>query len=167
MVTEEGPEKVNMFDLDACKGEARHVLDDDFKVLQLNDNLVWSLKIRSKLPIKLKSMLNKCLLANTNIFAISPLEMPNIDPIVAFHQLNVNPSAWYVSQQRRRQSLEKSEATTSNVKVLLDTNFIFKTEEYERNISEDDKQGLSKINRRYTGGMHGQHDRKVQSRRDS
>ena len=43
--------------------------------------------------------------------------MPNIDPSVACHQLNIGPLVCYVAQQRRRQSFEK-------VEEMLDENYI-------------------------------------------
>jgi hypothetical protein len=36
--------------------------------------------------------------ANTNMFVVSPEEMPRIDPKVACHRLNVNPIMRYVAQ---------------------------------------------------------------------
>lgn len=51
--------------------------------------------------------------------------MPCINPSVTCHQLNMDISARYVSQHRRRQSSEKAEATASMVKGLLDAKFIF------------------------------------------
>lgn len=69
-------------------------------------------------------MLIECLQANTNLFAIYPHEIPDIIPKVACHQLKLDVNARYVSQHRRKQSLEKAEATKNTVKGLLDAKFI-------------------------------------------
>lgn len=52
--------------------------------------------------------------------------MPDIDPSIVSHQLNVDANARYVSHHKRRQSLKKVEGTYSKVKGLLDTHFISK-----------------------------------------
>ena len=61
---------------------------------------------------------------NANLFAWSAADMPEIDPSVACHQLTVDPGVSVVAQRRRKQSPEKSEATTKAVKDLLEANFI-------------------------------------------
>lgn len=64
------------------------------------------------------------LLSETNNFSISLHDMPDIDPTVAFHPLNIDPNAHYVSQWQKRQTFEKVEATMREVKGLLDATFI-------------------------------------------
>lgn len=91
-----------MFDLDVCKDEVRLVPTHEFEVVQLEDNLARSVKIGYELSFEVKSPLIECLQGNTNIFSISPYERPNIDPAVVCHQLNIDPDARYVSQQRRK-----------------------------------------------------------------
>jgi len=58
------------------------------------------------------------------MFAWSAAIMPRIDPSVACHQLTVNPSVSAITQRRRKQSPEKSEAAEKAVKDLLEENFI-------------------------------------------
>lgn len=52
--------------------------------------------------------------------------MPNINPMMTCHLLNINPAACYVSQRRIRQSLNKAKAIVSTMKFLLDGRFISK-----------------------------------------
>ena len=66
-----------------------------------------------------------CLLKrNADLFSWSAADMPGIDPIVACHQLTVDPGVSVVAQRRRKQSPEKSEAAEKAVKDLLEANFI-------------------------------------------
>ncbi|KAI5390822.1 hypothetical protein KIW84_075924 [Lathyrus oleraceus] len=108
IVLEERAEEVtrapNVADLNACEEDT-----------PLRDELRLSTKIKTKV----KEGLVRCLRANVDLFTISPHEMPTIDPSVACNQLNIDLGAWYVSQRRRRQSLEKEEATTNTVQYLL------------------------------------------------
>lgn len=46
---------------------------------------------------------------------------------IAWHQLNVDTGACYVSQYRRRRSPGTVEATSNTVKGLLDAKFIFES----------------------------------------
>lgn len=97
-----------------------------FKFIQLGNNHTWSVKIGFKIPLEVRHTLIECLQANTYLFAISPHEMPNIDPYMVCHQLNVHTSAYYVSQRRSRQFTEKAEAIVGTVKCILDAKVIIK-----------------------------------------
>lgn len=52
--------------------------------------------------------------------------MPDIDPSVACHDLNVEVNTCYVSQRHMRQFLEKVQVPASTIKGILDTEFISK-----------------------------------------
>lgn len=89
----------------------RLISDGKFEVVQLDDNLTWPVRIDTDLHTRVKKGLVECLKANADFFMISCCKMSDIDPIVACHKLNINPCARYVSQQKRRQSIVKAEAT--------------------------------------------------------
>lgn len=82
-----------MFDLDAHKDKVRLVPNDDFEDIQLVDNYVRLMKIGSSFPFNVKYTLIECIEENTNLFAISPYEMPSINPTMACQQLNIDPGA--------------------------------------------------------------------------
>lgn len=54
-VEEKGLGRVKMFDLDAHKAGVRPILDGEFKVIQLDDNPTWFIKIGFKLPYEVKT----------------------------------------------------------------------------------------------------------------
>ena len=51
--------------------------------------------------------------------------MPEIDHVVAYHQLAVSPSDSVVTQRRRKQFPEKEQAAKKDVKDLKEASFIF------------------------------------------
>lgn len=63
----------------------RTVPNDKFEVIQLGDNLTWSVRIRYDLPIRVKKGLVECLRANVDFFDVSLHEMLGIDPSVSCH----------------------------------------------------------------------------------
>jgi hypothetical protein len=65
---------------------------------QRGDNSARIVKIGANLPPNVEESLIRCLKANTDMFVVSPEEMPRIDPKVACHRLNVNPNMRYVAQ---------------------------------------------------------------------
>lgn len=80
----------------------RLVSDEDFEVIQLDDNHSRPLRIRVRLLSMVKNTLIKCLRTNITLFAISPHEIPDIGSTMAYPLLNIDPNARYVSQQRRK-----------------------------------------------------------------
>jgi len=50
--------------------------------------------------------------------------MPGLDPQVVIHRLNISPDAKPIKQQQRRFCLEIIEAIQSEVKKLIDSDFI-------------------------------------------
>lgn len=73
------------------------VLDVEFKVIQLYDNLMCWLKVLTDLSTEVKKGVIECLRANDDLFTVSPHEMSCIMPNVACHQLNIDLNARYVS----------------------------------------------------------------------
>lgn len=114
------------FDMDACKDEFKPTPEDGFEYVQLGENLTRLAKIGSELSSEVRSMLIECLQENYDLFAFFPYKIIGINPQVYFHQLNLDAGVRYVSQCRRKRSIEKGEATESMVKGLLDSKFISK-----------------------------------------
>lgn len=79
-----------MFNLDAREYEVIPILDSEFEVIHLDDNPTWPVKIGLGLPFEAKSTLIECLTKNADLFSISLHEMPDNDPMVACHHLNVD-----------------------------------------------------------------------------
>lgn len=107
------------------KSKALRPTQEFFEVIQLDDDLISLFCIGVNLPFVMKRRLIEFLKANVDLIAVSPNEILNIDPSVAFHQLNIDHFTYYVAQLRRRQFPEKVEAAMSKVQRLLDVNFIF------------------------------------------
>lgn len=110
-VTEEGSERVNMFDIEAHEERVRPIPDGDFVVVQLDDNLARSVKIRLRLLSEIKTVLIKCIQTNANPFIILPHKILDIDPSIVFHQYNFDPNYQYILRKRKR--LSPDHATTS------------------------------------------------------
>lgn len=69
------------------------ILDGDLKVVQHDDDIAQAIKIELESPTRIKNLRSK-----SYLFVIYPCEMPHIDPIVAYNQLNVDPNALYAYQ---------------------------------------------------------------------
>lgn len=87
-------------------------------------NLGRNLKIGSKLPEGLRRRLVDFLRSNSDCFAWSHEDMPEIDPDVIMHQLQVDPMHPPVRQKRRKFAPERDEIINEEVKNLLDAGFI-------------------------------------------
>jgi hypothetical protein len=90
----------------------------EFITVWLDENPAKVAKIGANLPLRIQEALTRCLRANTDVFATTPEEMSGIDPEVACHNLNINPSMKCVTQRRRKQSAEKTDAAKTIVKGL-------------------------------------------------
>lgn len=75
----------------------RSVLDKNFEILQLDENPTKSAQIWANLLTLVRISCIECLKSNSDLFAISPSKIPCIDPSVACHQVNIEPSIQYVS----------------------------------------------------------------------
>lgn len=69
----------------------RSILYGNFENIQLDKNLDM-LIIRDDMVILVRRGLIRCLRANIDLFTISLDKMVDIDPNVACHRLNINPS---------------------------------------------------------------------------
>lgn len=91
----------------------------------LREDLARSVKIGVDLPLEVRAALIEFLQDNADLFAITPYEIPDIDPSIMCYLLNMDAKALYVSQRWRRHSPEKAEATGRIVKGLLETQLIY------------------------------------------
>lgn len=102
------------------------VLEGNFEIVQLDDNLARSVRIGDELPFVVNKGLIVCLKAKVGLFIVSPNEMFGIDPNVTCHWLNTIPFICYIAQKRKQKSPEKVEETGKIVQSLLKANFISK-----------------------------------------
>ncbi|CAJ2644830.1 unnamed protein product [Trifolium pratense] len=115
----------NQEDDEASKEHRRPIPDGEFELVPFGEDPSRGVKIGTGLPDLARKQLKACLRENTNLFARHASEMPGLDPIVACHQLTIDPAASAIVQCRRRQSPEKADAAGKAVKDLLETNFIY------------------------------------------
>ncbi|XXG77287.1 hypothetical protein AAC387_Pa08g1467 [Persea americana] len=80
--------------------------------------------VGSQLPETEKTQLLDLLLENKEIFVWTPYEMPDIDPAVMCHKLNVNPNHKPVIQKARRTGVPQTEAVKEEVEKLLEVQAI-------------------------------------------
>ncbi|GAU42758.1 hypothetical protein TSUD_77950 [Trifolium subterraneum] len=73
----------------------RPILDGNFITVQLHGNLARAVWIEANIPAVVEESLIECLKSNVDLVACSPEKMPDIDPSVACHRLNVNPDIKY------------------------------------------------------------------------
>ncbi|PNX97956.1 hypothetical protein L195_g022015 [Trifolium pratense] len=117
---------ISLIDLDSpSKEHRRPIPDGEFELVPFGEDPSRGVKIGTGLPDLARKQLKACLRENTNLFARHASEMPGLDPIVACHQLTIDPAASAIVQCRRRQSPEKADAAGKAVKDLLETNFIY------------------------------------------
>lgn len=93
-----------MFDIEVHEERVRPIPDGDLVVVQLDDDLARSVKIRLRLPSEIKTVLIKCIRTNANPFIIFPHKILGIDPAIAFHQYNFDPNYQYILRKRKRLS---------------------------------------------------------------
>ncbi|MCI24888.1 hypothetical protein A2U01_0046074, partial [Trifolium medium] len=101
----------------ASKEIPRAIPDGEFELILLGEDPSKGVKIGIGLPDLARKQLKACLRENTDLFVWSAVEMPDLDPEVACHQLTIDPVASDVVQRRRRQSPEKAEAAEKVVKT--------------------------------------------------
>ncbi|WZZ61282.1 hypothetical protein YC2023_061389 [Brassica napus] len=83
-----------------------------------------NLRISSKLSEGLRRRLVDFLRSNSDCFAWSHLDMPEIDPQIIMHRLQVDPSHHPTRQKRRKFALERYIIINEEVKNLLEVGFI-------------------------------------------
>lgn len=88
-----------MDELDSLQGVKAKILslilDENFEVIQLDENPMRLVCIRDDLPFVVKKWLVECLKAKSDLFTDSPGEMPDIDFSVAYHQFKFEPFSHY------------------------------------------------------------------------
>ncbi|XP_074336906.1 uncharacterized protein LOC141674079 [Apium graveolens] len=72
----------------------------------------------------LKGKLVSFLQGNNDVFAWSAADMPDIDPKLITHKLNVDPNRKTVKKKKRRFSPERKEAIKQEMEKLLEAGFI-------------------------------------------
>ncbi|XP_028124725.1 uncharacterized protein LOC114321728 [Camellia sinensis] len=78
----------------------------------------------SSLAAQERTEMVEFLVANIEVFAWTPYDMPGIDPSFFFHQLNVFPNAHPVIQRIRRSALNHTEVVAEEVKNLMEARAI-------------------------------------------
>lgn len=71
------------FNLDTHEEEVIPTMHDEFESVHTSDNTMWLVKMGFEISLGVISILIEFLQVKSNIFAISPYEMPGIDPDVA------------------------------------------------------------------------------------
>ncbi|KAK8924215.1 hypothetical protein KSP39_PZI019127 [Platanthera zijinensis] len=82
------------------------------------------LSINSELPEDQKAELISCLLKNLDVFAWSAKDMPGVDPDVAYHHLNIDPTVKPVQQKKRDVATKLDEPIREEVVKLLKAQFV-------------------------------------------
>ena len=80
----------------------RPIVDGKFELVPFGDDRSKNFKIDKDLPKHIKAQLIAFLRENTDLFAWSAADMPEIDPSVTCHQLTVDPGVRAVAQRRRK-----------------------------------------------------------------
>ena len=78
----------------------------------------------SSLTAQERTEMVEFLIANIEVFAWSPYDMPGLDPSFICHHLNVFPGAKPVIQRTRRSALHHAEVVAEEVKNLLEARAI-------------------------------------------
>ncbi|XP_028062042.1 uncharacterized protein LOC114265419 [Camellia sinensis] len=78
----------------------------------------------SSLTAQERTEMVEFLMANIEVFAWTPYNMPGIDPSLICHQLNVFPDARPVIQRTRRSALHQAEVVAKEVRNLLEARAI-------------------------------------------
>ncbi|XP_057972613.1 uncharacterized protein LOC131160750 [Malania oleifera] len=112
-------------DLDV-RGEYPQIstVDEDITCIPLNGHQERCVQIRSCLPNTLRAKLSELLNEFINVFAWSTEDMPDIDPAIIEHRLQVNPNHRYVKQKKRSFSMERIKVIDEEVTKLVQANFV-------------------------------------------
>ena len=118
------PKSSYMIELDP-RGESdfRPVPVDDIKNVEVRGP-GKNVRIGTQLPQPSEQSLTKVLLANADLFAWSPEDMPGIDLKVACHKLAIEPGARPIAQCKRKIAGEKKQAVREETSKLLKAGFI-------------------------------------------
>ncbi|XP_072060454.1 uncharacterized protein [Arachis hypogaea] len=104
--------------------QERPIPNEDLIRVTLTDDQTKFTFIRASMDKDAREKLTTFLRQNTDLFAWTSGDMPGISPSVITHRLAVNPTARPVSQKKRNLGAEKREASMTEVKKLIDAQFI-------------------------------------------
>jgi len=83
-----------------------------------------TLKMATGLQHERREILTHTLISNTDLFAWSAADLPDVDPQVAVHKLSIYKEARYVSLKKRKLGEERRLAAKIEADKLLNTGFI-------------------------------------------
>ena len=100
---------------------------EELEVVGLDDEKPHkTTSIGTKMDERLRESMIKFLKSNSDVFAWSHDDMPNIDPSTIYYRLNVDPSIWPIKQNRRVFAPDRNQAISNEVEKLLTAGFIRK-----------------------------------------
>jgi len=102
-------DSVNMIDLDPCEEHQQERLEPTqaLKEVMIGPHPHQSTKIGTSLAPSEEENLIQLLQKNLDLFAWAPSNMPGIDPSIAYHHLDVNPTVKPVVQRKRKMREER------------------------------------------------------------
>ncbi|RDY11317.1 Retrovirus-related Pol polyprotein from transposon 17.6, partial [Mucuna pruriens] len=119
---------VNALDLDLDpRGRCEHMGPhpaEDLKEIQLGCRPEQTTKIRTAMNHEEEDLLVAFLKANHDVFTWSAQDMPGVDPDFMCHRLSIEQGAKPVTQKKRKQGEEKSEAAREETRKLLSAGFV-------------------------------------------
>jgi len=119
-------DNVNMMDLDPREENQQERLEpsETLREVAIGPHLHQSTKIGTSLAPSEEKDLIELLRKNLDLFAWAPSDMPDIDPSIACHHLDVNPTVKPVVQRKRKMGEERRKAVDEEVKRLQEARFI-------------------------------------------
>lgn len=115
--------------LDNIQGKGGQLAQSIQTILVGNELENHLLRLGIDLETQVKEQMFYCLRSNTNIVAWKPRDMPNIDPKIIMHKLNVDHKVKPIQQHMRKFPKEKNEIIISQVAMAKETR-IFKEVDY-------------------------------------
>ena len=98
---------------------------EELEVVVLDDEkLHQTTSIGTKMDNRLRESMIKFLKDNSNVFAWTHEDMPDIDPLAICHRLNVDPSIRLIKQKKRLFAPHRNQAIFDEVEKLLTAGFI-------------------------------------------
>ncbi|XP_013617508.1 PREDICTED: uncharacterized protein LOC106324029 [Brassica oleracea var. oleracea] len=102
-----------------------HPQKEEFREVNIDEaDPTKVIRVGAFLSDEMQSQVISFLRANASTFAWTTSDMKGIDPILASHELNVNPTFKPIRQKRRKLGPERSKAVNEEVDRLLEAGFI-------------------------------------------
>ena len=119
-------DSVNMIDLDSREEYQQERLEptEALKEVMIGPHPHQSTKIGTSLAPSEEEDLIQPLRRNLDLFAWAPSDMSGIDPCIACHPLDMNPTVKPVVQRKRKMGEERRKAVDEDVKRLQEARFI-------------------------------------------